>query len=262
MKCFAYPASRLTYGLALVLWFALSPSVSAMSPEEAQAIVDKAYAEIQQEKAATLAGTESGTGLTQVQPEYQKIEGLGKFGQDFFSGAESLLGDASLRLFQPTTRIYFDAGDDDDDEPDIFDDGSLVPVITLAEVRFTNYLFPATAKQAGKEDSYNLNDKTPWSWGFATGIGATIAAESGEDSTAPIVLATAGMFLEYDLSGFGKTKADYKKWTEVTDALGLPNSGPTLGLEAGWVYGLSADENFEDKDDSAWYIGLTVYVPF
>lgn len=238
------------------------------SDEEARATLQR-LSGAQAAPAAATPETESAieadvTGSTgQDQRTPDELTGLEAFGQRLFSGAANFIGKPSLRLFQPNARIYFDSGDDDEGEADIFDDGSLVPVITLAEVRFTNYIFSETAK-VDTEGSikYDFENRSPWSWGFATGLGATVAADSGEDSTAPVVLVSAGMFLEYDLRGLGLSGQDYEDWTQSARTLGLPSSGPTVGLEAGWVYGISADENFDDNDDSAWYVGVTVYVPF
>lgn len=270
-----------------------SPPTQAQTAEnQVRSDLDEIITEGPQQTSAVIPETASVRGVGDDPEEkpnnivWDELGILESAGQGLFGGLEDLLGESSLRLFQPATRIYFDSGNDDPNEPDIFDDGSLVPVINLAEIRFTNHIYKTDAKRYKKSEEntyteidvtengddkdgapisliHSTEDRTPWSWGFATGLGASVASDSGDDSTAAVILFTAGMFLEYDLTGFGKSNDDYAKWSNAAKTLGLPGNKPTASLEAGWAYGVSADEMFSDNnDDSAFYLGASIYIPF
>ncbi|MEM1213081.1 MAG: hypothetical protein AAGI68_12385 [Planctomycetota bacterium] len=234
-----------------------SAGAEPFTPEENQEIAEAAAAKAEEIRQRRLAAQQEGPPSDATASSEVVLSSPEEFGQFFFGGIADVLGEPSLRLFQPNARIYFDVGDDDDGEADIFEDGALVPTITLAEIRFSNRLFSKTKGQPLKE-----SDRSNWTWGFATGLGASIAAETGEDSTAPILLATVGMFLEYEFRNPATSIKNLETLANATKALGLTSSNPTVGFEAGWAYGVSADENFEDNDDSAFYVGVTAYFPF
>lgn len=143
------------------------------------------------------------------------------------------------RLFKPSGRIFFDTGSDDDGEVDIFKDGSLTASISLVEL-----YWPYSHIAADELDA----DKTGWNWrlGPTLGMGITGAADDSDDgseeaSGAPVVLFTAGALLEFPI---------------------VEGSRSIVGLEGGYAKGFSADEGLDDNDDGAWYVGLTIDIPW
>ncbi len=134
------------------------------------------------------------------------------------------------RFFDPSARVYFDTGNDDTGEVDLFNNGGLSPTIDFAAV-YVPWRF-------GRSSYYDS-----WSWGPLVGVGMSAAAEDSEDGTqqasnAPVVLFSAGLMLEYKFA-----------------------SGPSFGFELGWATGFSSDESFGDADDSATYVGLKINIP-
>ena len=126
--------------------------------------------------------------------------------------------------FEPRARVFFDTGTDEENEVDIFQDGSLAPAIQM----FSLY-FASTWSKAGPRG---------WTWGIELGAGITSPAQDGDDngeqaSDAPIVLYSAGLRFEFPL---GRKNA--------------------FGLEYGKAIGFSTDESVNDNDDSARYAGV------
>lgn len=145
-------------------------------------------------------------------------------------GKSGKKGGFDFRLFQPSAKIFFDTGSDDDDEIDIFDDGSLNASIDLVNLIYrydTGFLF------------HNTTESTLW-WGPSVGVGITSPADDSADgsvkaSNAPVLLLSAGIFFEYDIS-----------------------SKTSVLIETGYVLGLTSDESFGDKTDGAIYFGLSL----
>lgn len=135
------------------------------------------------------------------------------------------------RFFTPSTRIYFDTGTDDENEVDLFNDGNINVAIDIASI----YL----PMRFGKGEYYDN-----WSWGPMLGLGISSsgndsAEESRESSSAPVVLTSLGVVLEY------KVEKD----------------GPSIAFEGGYAYGVSADESFDDNNDWAKYVGIKINFP-
>ncbi|MFI4859259.1 MAG: hypothetical protein ACIAXF_01120 [Phycisphaerales bacterium JB063] len=176
-----------------------------------------------------------------------------------------------MRIIEPKMRVYFDIGDDDEDEVDIFRDGNLSATINVFEVRLTRYFFDETRLGYDVDGNGKLVDRSPVSWGFNAGAGIGIPAQDSEDgmtsaSNAPVVVFTIGIFLEIDLTNLD---ADERK--AISNIIGNNNpfssiegasAGATVGVELGYAIGFSADEMLEDVDDGALYFGLTFHVPF
>ncbi len=134
-------------------------------------------------------------------------------------------------FFQANARVYFDNGEDEEGEVDLFKNGNLEPALQFAAVRLP--------WRFGRSDAFD-----PWSWGpeFSAGLGTPAAAEEGEEdkSTAPIVLVSAGLRLTYMIT----------------------EEGSNFAFEVGRVWGFTTDEAFGDNDDSATYVGIKIkYVP-
>ncbi len=179
-----------------------------------------------------------------------------------------------LRIIQPKLRVFFDTGSDDDGEIDIFENGELTPNLNLVELRLTHYFHNERwlgVTELGGHPRYQ-DFQSRWSWGPNIGLGISAPAQDGEEddgvggttlaqaSDAPVVLFTVGAFLEYDLTHL--TDDQRAKVGEAVRATGNSFSGPKIGVEGGWAYGVSADEGLSDTDDSAWYIGLSLHFPF
>jgi hypothetical protein len=130
-------------------------------------------------------------------------------------------------FFDPSARIYFDLGSDDEDEVDLFNDGGLEPGLTFASVSFP--------WRIGRSPAYD-----PWSWGPEASIGissspGTAKVEGESSSRAAFVLVSVGLSLSYKVS---------------------PKS--SFGFEAGYAVGFSTEEAVDDNNDGAFYVGVKV----
>jgi len=139
-------------------------------------------------------------------------------------------GCLELRFFDPSARVYFDTGSDDEGEVDLFNDGKLNISVDLVSIYVPWRL--------GKSSFY---DK--WSWGPVIGAGLGAPAKDSEDgsveaSGAPVVLFSLGGMMQYRLE-----------------------SGPSFSFEAGYSRGFTSDESVDDSDDSASYVGIRINVP-
>lgn len=133
-------------------------------------------------------------------------------------------------FFQPTARVYFDTGGDDEDEVDIFRNGSINPTIDFAAIYWPWRL--------GYSEHFG-----DWSWGPLVGFGIGAPAQDSDDGTekassSPVVVFSGGLLFRYDLGG-----------------------GSSFGFEGGRVMGFTTDESFGDKNDNAWYVGLKISIP-
>lgn len=137
---------------------------------------------------------------------------------------------ADFKLFKPSLKVFFDTGNDDPGEIDVFNDGSLS--VSLEMVNFV-YRYDTELVFNNAPDSTKL-------WiGPSIGVGITSPADDSEDgsekaSDSPVLMLSAGGFLEYDFS-------------KQTSFL----------LEAGYALGITSDEGFDDITDGAIYVGLT-----
>jgi hypothetical protein len=140
------------------------------------------------------------------------------------------------KFIEPSLRIYFDSGHDDVGEIDIYNDGELVPSLTLFELYKPLY----------KSDELIEGNDLVFSWGFTGGLGITAPAgdsDSEEATSAPVLLLTLGLLAEI---------------SNINDN----NNGSSFGIEFGRALGLTADEGLDDISDSAWYVGLRAKVEF
>ena len=154
---------------------------------------------------------------------------------------------AQVRYFQPSVRTYFDTGDDDPNELDIFRDGSLT-----ASVDFFEYYRPIPFWDfIGQED---------WSWGPIIGVGLTApAADSSDDSQqasgAPVALVSYG--LRFEFPNVDATERSSAESLLSSKSVGdVVNESTSLGLEVGYATGFSTDESLSDTDDTAFFVGL------
>jgi hypothetical protein len=132
-------------------------------------------------------------------------------------------------FFDPSARIYFDLGSDDEDEIDLFNDGGLEPGLTFAAVSFP--------WRIGRAPAYDS-----WSWGPEASVGISASPQKvdgeGESSSgAPFLLVSVGIGLTYKVS-----------------------KSSSFGVEAGYAIGFSTDEAVDDNNDSAFYVGLKVNI--
>ena len=144
-----------------------------------------------------------------------------------------------LVVFEPQLRVFFDRGTDDEGEIDIFQDGGLTAAVSLAEFTYMHDISPRSFNAARKG----------WAIGPAFGIGLTAPASTSSEgmskaSGAPVLLLSAGIRGQFQL------QATDKGWED--------DDVPTLALEVGYAYGVTADENVDNSDDSAIYVGFTV----
>lgn len=164
---------------------------------------------------------------------------------------KKLLG-PKLRVFQPKARIYFDTGDDDEGELDIFEDGSLQPAVNLVEIYWAmNYDILGTGEKSLGKQMTDLG----WTWGPSLGFGLSTPAQDSENgdrkaSGAPVLLISAGLVAEFPLGTADSNNTDITK------------NATKLGIEFGYAMGFSADEGLSDIDDGAIYVGLNLHIPF
>jgi hypothetical protein len=158
--------------------------------------------------------------------------------------------DAQIRLFQPKARVYFDLKKNRSqrNELDVFDNGSLVPTISLLE-----FYWP-------KPFPVSLGNKS-WSWGPSLGFGLSSPADDAPagdtetpaaSSNAPVLLFTLGLQAEFPISEVRTT--DGKPATAEAQMA----KATKLGIELGLAEGFSADESFSDINDAAIYFGFTI----
>ncbi len=152
--------------------------------------------------------------------------------------------DVQVRLFQPKARIYFDQKKNRSGRPelDVFDDGALVPTISLLELYWP------------KPYAECLGQKS-WSWGPALGFGLSAPAQDSAGATAsggaPVLMLTLGFMTEIPVS-------------DVRLASGKPagaeaqlQGATKMGMEVGCAIGFSSDESLTDVTDTAIYAGFT-----
>jgi len=150
------------------------------------------------------------------------------------------------RFFDPAARVYFDTGSDGAGEVDLFTNGSISPTIDLIGL----YL-PWRLGHSKHLDRWTVGPNIGVGIGQSSGTETISAAVPGDDvdaqevqetstSSAPVVLLSLGGLLEYKPNG---------------------DQGISFGLEAGFSIGFSADELFDDNDDSAVFVGLKLDIP-
>lgn len=150
-----------------------------------------------------------------------------------------LFGDIYFRPFLPKTRYYFDTGSDDENEVDIFKNGSLAPAVD-----FINIFYPLNLNPQKGLGKYIGDD---WLFGPAIGLGITTPASGVDDagnsvnSSAPVVLLSGGLELDIPVG-----KRDDEDGGE-------PNY---IAVEVGYAHGISTDEELDNIDDGAVYVGL------
>lgn len=145
--------------------------------------------------------------------------------------------DIYVRPFHPKARYYFDSGTDDPNEIDIFQDGGMTPVID-----FINIYYPLNISKNRNIGRFMGDD---WLLGPSVGIGITTPADPDgdmESSSAPVLLVSGALELDIPV---GKQKLGEQE--------GEPNY---ISLEFGWTKGWSTDEDIENNDDSALFVGL------
>ena len=170
-----------------------------------------------------------------------------------------------VRIFKPCTRVYIDTGSDDDDEVDVFNDGSLVPSLTFAELFFPISGVWEKEGVSGSQAAIGPGEKE-WRLGLTVGLGLSSPADDGvinnddetdeaddkagtkevidEASSAPVVLGSIGLLFEVPI---GKQSNNMKN---------------TIGFEAGYAFGVTSSEKYDDINDSAVYIGLALNIPW
>jgi hypothetical protein len=138
-------------------------------------------------------------------------------------------GCLKVSYFQPSARIYIDRGTDDDDEIDIFDNGTLNLSLDFVTIHLP--------WRFGRAEYYDV-----WSWGPFIGAGIGQPASDSEDGTkeassAPVALISFGLLFQYKIEG------------------------ASFGLEIGSITGFSADEDLADTTDSATFMGIKINIP-
>ncbi len=161
------------------------------------------------------------------------------------------------RIFKPSARVYFDTGKDEDDEIDIFNNGSLNVSLSVFEIYWPYGCWLSNNEECNYEKytkpDCNLPECKSWEkhWrigpvaGFGfTGPGNDSKNGSNDASGAPVVLATLGLLLEKPI-----TNPEDKK-------------PATVGIEFGYALGWSADEGLRDSRDGAIYAGVSIGIPW
>ncbi|MBT5106121.1 MAG: hypothetical protein HOM20_08035 [Porticoccaceae bacterium] len=143
----------------------------------------------------------------------------------------SVHGCLETRFFDPSARVYFDTGNDDLDEIDLFNDGGL-----NATIDFVSLYLPW---RFGRSSYYDQ-----WTLGPMLGVGISSPAQDSADGTAqasgaPVVLVSYGGMIEYKIG----------------------EGGASFGFEIGRATGFSSDESLGDTTDSATYVGLKINIP-
>ncbi len=194
--------------------------------------------------------------------------------------------------FTPSARIYFDTGKDDDDEVDVYRDGALTAAVDFvgltkpflikkaspvkeAELQLEQARLGAKlggpaqevqkaeveqrqlaldfAQSAEKNATEQRNKGKrldgDWVLGLRGAMGFTSPAGDSEDgateaSGAPVLFVSASIYLDL-----------YKSGGTITD-----DDSVGVRLEFGTMLGISADESLGNADDSALFVGLSVFL--
>ena len=167
-----------------------------------------------------------------------------------------------VRIFQPKVRVFFDTGSDDPGEPDFFENGVIAPTVSFVEFHLP---FKHWDKLAFPDE---------WTWGPDFGIGLSTPVSASGDTEVALFL-SAGLLFEFplrpgmvsDKSEFDTLMDSMKVNSEDREKLKaqLGNQiigGPKLGLELGYMWGITANEGASDVDDGAIYVGLNLFIPF
>ena len=117
----------------------------------------------------------------------------------------------SYQMLKPSTRVFFDTGNEDADEPDLFKNGNFGASVDLLTVRADFYLTESISLGAF--------------------VGGGLAAATENTFNAAVVAWNAGISLS---------------------AEDIP-----VAVEFGFMQGITANEDFDDKLDSALFVGLT-----
>lgn len=132
-----------------------------------------------------------------------------------------------ISWLKPSTRVYFDTGTDDEDEIDLFVDGSINVTLEVLSIAWHKKFLGSDNYSWGPILSAGLSTpaKSPSSSAAMPG-----AADLPSASSAPVFMASFG----FELQGVNQN----------------------VFAEVGYSQGWTADESFGDTSDGAIYVGV------
>lgn len=249
----------------------LNPALADRSYEQA-----KAYAEAAEAIATRVGEGPESVPLAEAQRNLAQIKGRGETATQIQTDAlmQKLGGGATwfereatkweVTYATPSLRYFFDIGSDTgDNDLQVFSEGGISPVVNIAELylplEFGRLSKRGDGTKPGQgnwlEDWKILPGNFPtrtvegeerpaWYWGPTFGVGLTSPAGDSEDGMmeaggAPVLIATAGWASQF-----------------------MIEESVTLIVEAGIAYGFSAQQDLTDSDDTAFYVGVGILIPF
>ncbi|PCI79691.1 MAG: hypothetical protein COB20_04325 [SAR86 cluster bacterium] len=145
---------------------------------------------------------------------------------------ESIGGEFKLECFKiswlkPSTRVYFDTGSDDEDEIDLFVDGSLNVTLEVLSIAWHRSFL-------GSKD---------YSWGpiLSAGLSTPAKSPSVSDNAGNMTTLPTASSAPVFMASFG---------------IELQGVNQNVFAEVGYSQGWTADESFGDTSDGAIYVGI------
>lgn len=159
-----------------------------------------------------------------------------------------------VRFFQPKARIFSDLKRDNDDEFDLFSDGTILASLDVVELYFPMPLISERFAEAlGKSSRLSA---LGWRVGGTVGLGITTALVNGSEDRghAPISTLSGGIRYEFPLG---------RPSREVLET-GDPRLDvrTRVGIECGLQGGFSTRETLQDRTDFGLYFGILVNTPW
>lgn len=159
-----------------------------------------------------------------------------------------------VRFFQPKARVYMDLKRDNDDEFDLFADGSVLASLDIVELYFPMPLFSERfARTFGRSSRLS---GLGWRVGGTVGLGLSTALTNGDAKSngAPISTLSAGLRYEFPLGRPSQevlATGDYRL-----------DERTRVGIEGGLQGGLSTEESLDEATDLGLYFGILVNTPW
>ena len=157
---------------------------------------------------------------------------------------------------QPKARVFFDLKRDNDEQFDLFRNGSILASLDLLEIyKPLKFVTDYFAEEDGRQATLHA---LGWRFGATMGLGITTALSDGGGvaSGAPIGVASLGLRYEFPIGPAPPVILDQHGRRITLD------QRTRVGFEAGVQAGTSTDETITDRYDAGFYFGMLVNTPW
>lgn len=159
-----------------------------------------------------------------------------------------------VRFFQPKARVFMDLKRSNDEEFDLFADGSVLASLDVVELYFPMPLVSERfARTFGRPSRLS---RLGWRVGGTVGIGITTALTDGDGRSSGSPISTLSAGLRYDFP-LGPPSQEVL----ATGDFRL-DQRTRVGIEGGVQGGLSTDESISESTDVGLYLGILVNTPW